>query len=330
MSNAGTLGLISVCVPTHRRPAMLLEAVASVVRQSYRPLEVVVGDDSPAREAAASHAAVEQLAGDRPLTYLANDPPLGQAANVNRLFAAAGGSHVLLLHDDDLLLPSSIAALAAALSGEPEAVAAYGRQRVLGADGLDLGDAAANRLNATYHRDADRAGVQEDSLSMTLLRQFPNDGYLLRTGVARAIGYRPPSEVGHACDADFAVRIGLRHPRRSFVLVDAETAAYRLSQASIARDGSAAAASYYRVLAGLEVPPHAEAARRRAMGDLAADACGDLLRLGRRGEALRVWLGPAYGRRRFGARGLAAGVSAVVPGAGRLLRAARDRRRLPR
>ncbi|MEM1303844.1 MAG: glycosyltransferase, partial [Planctomycetota bacterium] len=46
-SETVTTPLISVCIPTYRRPDLLREAVESVVRQEYRPLEIIVGDDSP-------------------------------------------------------------------------------------------------------------------------------------------------------------------------------------------------------------------------------------------------------------------------------------------
>ena len=314
---------VSVCVPTCNRPRLLGELLASVFAQEFRPIELLMSDDS------ADDATANLIAGlVRPtgleIGYWRNDPALGQAASVNRLFDRAAGSHVLLIHDDDLLLPGCIAALARALEEHPAAVAAYGRQRLIDDDGTDRGQAEADRLNAMFHRTPQSAGVQHDSLSMAILRQFPNDGFLLRSDVARAVRYRPPAEVGQACDADFAVRVGLAHPKEAFVLVDAETCAYRLSRASIARNGSAAAASHYRLLQQTPVPPYAEAARQQALAHLAPDACGDLLRLGRCWEAVAVWLGKSYGLRRFRPRGLVLAASAAVPGLHHLLRTLRN------
>ena len=317
MSTAAIGISVSVCIPTCNRPSLLRQTVASILSQDVRPLEILVSDDSPAT------APTPDL-GDE-VSYRRNDPPLGQAGNVNALFARAAGSHVLLVHDDDLLLPGCVRRLVEALGQNPAAVAAYGRQRLIDDDGNDLGQAAADSLNRNFRRTPGDSGLQSDSLSMALLRQFPNDGFLLRSDVARAVGYRGVAEVGHACDADFAVRVGLARPREAFVLVDAETCAYRISRASIARDGSAAAASFYGVLRKTKVPPHAEAARQTALRDLAPAACGDFLRLGRRRDALGVWLGRPYGSRRFGPRGLASAASAVVPFVYPLLRALRPR-----
>jgi glycosyltransferase involved in cell wall biosynthesis len=39
---------LSLCIPTHRRPDELAEAVASVLELQVRPLEILIGDDSPA------------------------------------------------------------------------------------------------------------------------------------------------------------------------------------------------------------------------------------------------------------------------------------------
>ena len=38
--------LVSTIIPVFNRPAMLREAVASVLAQTYRPIEIIIVDDS--------------------------------------------------------------------------------------------------------------------------------------------------------------------------------------------------------------------------------------------------------------------------------------------
>ena len=43
-SNTLLKGLVTTVIPVHNRPALLREAVASVLAQTYRPVEVVIVD----------------------------------------------------------------------------------------------------------------------------------------------------------------------------------------------------------------------------------------------------------------------------------------------
>ena len=38
--------LITICIPTFRRPDLLVEAIQTCFQQNYRPLEILIGDDS--------------------------------------------------------------------------------------------------------------------------------------------------------------------------------------------------------------------------------------------------------------------------------------------
>ena len=44
-------------------------------------------------------------------SYLRNESSLGQAGNVNQLFARARGERLVLMHDDDFLLPGALTAM---------------------------------------------------------------------------------------------------------------------------------------------------------------------------------------------------------------------------
>ncbi|MDR7994057.1 glycosyltransferase [Thermosynechococcus sp. TG252] len=100
--------LLSICIPAYNRPQGLAQAVRSVVAalppESHDPVEVIIIDDS------ATPTAVEDLlAGwSGRWHYQHNGQRLGMVANWNASLAQAAGEFILLLHDDDYLLPQGI------------------------------------------------------------------------------------------------------------------------------------------------------------------------------------------------------------------------------
>jgi glycosyltransferase involved in cell wall biosynthesis len=117
-------GLVSTIIPVRNRPRMVLEAVDSVLAQTYRPIEVIVCDDGSTDETA---AAVEGLMGRHPdevrLLRLPSQGP-GPAREAGRL--AARGEYIQYLDSDDLLRPRKFAVQVTALQGRPDCGAAYG------------------------------------------------------------------------------------------------------------------------------------------------------------------------------------------------------------
>lgn len=117
MTDAGESGPpttpdLSVCVPTFERVTMLTRALGSVANQAADAgsrVELIVSDNSPATSRAVAEAVLASWPG--PTRYLPNEPSIGPIPNFNQSISAATGRFVLLLHDDDFLLPGSIAAV---------------------------------------------------------------------------------------------------------------------------------------------------------------------------------------------------------------------------
>jgi glycosyltransferase involved in cell wall biosynthesis len=97
--------LVSVCIPTRNRGALVEEAVASALAQTYEPLEVVVVDDGSTDGTPKRLFAV---ADDR-LRVVVNPRPLGQNGNRNRSLTLARGALLKLLDDDDWLREDCVA-----------------------------------------------------------------------------------------------------------------------------------------------------------------------------------------------------------------------------
>jgi glycosyltransferase involved in cell wall biosynthesis len=222
--------LVTICVTCYRRPTMAVECLVSCILQDYRPLDIDVSDDSPNAD---TEVAIRKLVvpDGINLRYRRNTPSLGEPNNVNSLFQAARGRHVVLLHDDDILLPGAITKMHQALISCPEAIGAFGIQEIIN-NGGEYKDDDTHSANAFYHRTAEDAGIIRDPLLSALRRQFPNNGYMLDTQAALATGYRDHVAIGRAGDTDFAIRLSQRFSDKSFVFIAESTSRYRISTGS--------------------------------------------------------------------------------------------------
>jgi len=98
--------LVSVVLPTHDRPVRLARALASVMTQSYRRLEILVVDDASAPPA---RAVVEEVAGaDGRVRLLRLPEQAGAARARNAALARARGELVAFLDDDDTWEPDKV------------------------------------------------------------------------------------------------------------------------------------------------------------------------------------------------------------------------------
>jgi glycosyltransferase involved in cell wall biosynthesis len=108
---------ISVVIPAHNRPDLLLEAIGSIVAQTHLNWEVVIVDDgsSPAipLDQLKSHLGGNAI-------FLRHDKSRGVACAKNAGIKAATGEIITLLDDDDLLSPSALARIDEAFTSRPD------------------------------------------------------------------------------------------------------------------------------------------------------------------------------------------------------------------
>jgi hypothetical protein len=88
-----------VCIRAYQRPAELQEAIASVLGQTFRDLEVVVSDDSGCLDGAV------RAFRDPRVHYHRNPEPSGPAGNLRTVVGLARGRLLAVLDDDDMWLP---------------------------------------------------------------------------------------------------------------------------------------------------------------------------------------------------------------------------------
>jgi len=119
-------GLVSTIIPVHNRPALLREAVASVLAQTYRPIEVIVIDDGSTDETGHEAEALAERHSEVRAIHRQNGGP-GAARETGRL--AASGEFIQHLDSDDLLLPRKFELQVAGLREFSDCAVSYGKTR---------------------------------------------------------------------------------------------------------------------------------------------------------------------------------------------------------
>lgn len=102
--------LLSICIPAYNRPEWLKRAITSITAvnpQFSQEVEIIVSDDSS--DATCGLIAEELLDyWTGKAKYQANSPRLGMAENWNQAIKLASGEYIVVLHDDDFLLPGGV------------------------------------------------------------------------------------------------------------------------------------------------------------------------------------------------------------------------------
>jgi glycosyltransferase involved in cell wall biosynthesis len=125
---------VSVIVPCYRQGHFLADALASVFRQEYGPIEViVVNDGSP--DSDLIEAVIAPYA-DRVIYVSQENRGLSGARNAG--LAVATGEFVVCLDADDRLLPHAVATSAQALRERPRAGLVWGFNRLIDAAGRPI------------------------------------------------------------------------------------------------------------------------------------------------------------------------------------------------
>lgn len=148
--------LVSTIIPVHNRPAMLREAVESVLAQTWRPIEVVIVDDGSTD---GTLAAANELQALHPsVIRVVSQPNAGPGAARQRGVELARGEFVQFLDSDDLLLPEKFEVQVQGLRQDTEAGISYGKTRT-------------QERGVTLPDPAQRTGEQFRTLFPTLLRE---------------------------------------------------------------------------------------------------------------------------------------------------------------
>jgi glycosyltransferase involved in cell wall biosynthesis len=280
---------VSVIIPTYERLVLLKEAIDSVLNQSLLPDEIIIGDDSK-NDLTERYVKEEVIPGSEiPIKYFHHEPSLKQGRNVEFLFNQVSGELLLLLHDDDLLLPNCIETLILPLSKYPEVVASYGNQLFFTEDGRDVRD--SQKINAKYYRTGDREGIVNGEWA-SVVQMFPNDAFLVRTKDAKEVGYFAQGRAGDAVDFYFGFRLGKGN---RFYYVNKNTAKYRICIDSVSGSGSTnfMSATLKILLQDIDSPMRERPEVKKKIKQLMNPAISEVIRGGNKNLAIK-WMTSEY------------------------------------
>lgn len=129
---------VSIGVPVYNGERYLAQTLESLVTQTWRDLEIIVGDNASTDR---TGEIVQAFASrDERIRYVRHDRNLGLAGNYMRLLELARGELFRWAAADDLSAPESVRLCVAALDKDPLAALAYPKTTLIDAEGRPTGE----------------------------------------------------------------------------------------------------------------------------------------------------------------------------------------------
>jgi glycosyltransferase involved in cell wall biosynthesis len=125
---------VTVFIPVHNRPRLVVEAIESALAQTFGDFECLVVDDGSTDGTAEAVRGI----GDSRVRLVQNETNLGIPRTRNRGIDLARGEYVAMLDSDDCSLPERLALQVAFLDASPGVAAVGAWARAMAADGAVL------------------------------------------------------------------------------------------------------------------------------------------------------------------------------------------------
>jgi len=260
-----------------------MEAVQSALTQDYLRLEVLVSDDGNSNSI--REWCLQQLRNDHRLRYRRNAHTLGLAANWNVLAREATGEYLVIIGDDDRLLPGFVSRLVA---GAHDADVVFCNHYVIDSDGRRL-EEFSYEYTRRYHRDELSAGKLDEAAVAVWRNAVPMSASLVRADVVRRLKFK---EDLNTPEIELFARLAADSGR--FVFVPDYLAEYRVHSGSATSSGLTVE-RLARYLEPLPVPPSIEEYKRELLEGMMPSAVSHALYQGDTELARRLLRSPYYG-----------------------------------
>jgi glycosyltransferase involved in cell wall biosynthesis len=192
--------LITVIIPTFRRPKLLRRAILSVLNQTFSAFQVCVYDDASNDNTQKVVTALAET--DSRVKYYCHEQNIGDVANFNYGLKEVNTPFFSFLSDDDLLLPHFFEVAMQSLSSNPD-IMFYAGLTIQVDDNKIIG----------ISKNGGRFGYlfPPDSLLDILEHQLMWNSIVFRSKVMDCVGLLD-IDVGGPADIDFEFRIAAHHP----------------------------------------------------------------------------------------------------------------------
>jgi len=192
--------LITVIIPTFRRPTLLRRAIVSVLNQTFSAFQVCVYDD--ASNDSTQKVVTELAETDSRIKYYCHEQNIGAMENFNYGLKEVDTPFFSFLSDDDLLMPHFFEVAMQSLSSNPD-VMFYAGLTIQVEDNKIIG----------ISKNGGRFGYfpPPDGLLDILDHQLMWNSIVFRSKVVDCVGLLD-IDVGGPADIDFEFRIAAHHP----------------------------------------------------------------------------------------------------------------------
>ncbi len=126
--------LISVIIPTYNRKDFIIEAVESVLQQTYQNWEAIIIDDGSSDN---TKAALTPFLTDSRIKYFYQDNQ-GQSVARNRGISKSTGAYICFLDSDNKWLPKKLELSVAAALNNPSVDVIYGDNIIIDVEGREI------------------------------------------------------------------------------------------------------------------------------------------------------------------------------------------------
>lgn len=179
---------ITIAIPTYSRLALLKEAAASALVQSYESFEILIS----LNPGGADESGIEQWARDLAeresrVRFQKHEVNVGMAGNWNACADAARGEFILLLADDDRIRPNTLAVLGAAARPDLEVV--FSNHYLIDDTGVP-NPTETDKTTRQYKRDLIPVGVVDHPGKWVWQGSVSIISSMIRTATVRRLRYR--------------------------------------------------------------------------------------------------------------------------------------------
>jgi glycosyltransferase involved in cell wall biosynthesis len=279
---------VTIAIPTYQRLGYLKIAVESALAQTYPNLEILISQD-PTKSGLApdirtwTQNIVNQQSRVR---YQANAYNFGLAGNWNAAAAAASGEYIVIIGDDDLLLPGFIETLVNAAQSHPQVI--FSNHFIINSEGNRLVE-DSYQWTQRYHRDQMPPGLLTLPESWVWQNSIPMLSALIRTETVRHLKFK---EDLNTPEIELFLRIA--QAGGDFVFVPEYLAEYRVHQQSATSAGRGLRSDkLVNHLLALPVSPEIEQYKQAYLSQVMVNAVSQCLLDGQTKQA-QAWLKSQY------------------------------------